>query len=153
MIRYFAGVIERKIAVREPIILYHHPRDMHLEVLEWLFQEMRYKKVPAKTMGEYASWWNIRSSSIPEIQYANGKVRFSGSRMDNTIQVRLVKSDGTEALVPQSEQIVLETVRWEQKSAPWLMPDDYLRARKFNYRIPLVRGVNATMNFIQRKKA
>jgi hypothetical protein len=153
MIRYFASVIERKIAVREPIIFYHHPRDMHLDVLEWLFKEMRYEKVPAKTMGEYASWWTMRSTSIPELQYANGKVRLSGIRPDKSLYLRLVQPNGTEAIIPTSEQIVLETVRWAQKSAAWIMPDDYVRSRKFNYRIPLVRGVNAAMNFIPRKKA
>ena len=153
MIRYFASVVERKIAVREPIIFYHHPRDMHLEVLEWFFQEMRSEKVPAKTMGEFASWWKMRTASIPELQYANGKVRLHGSRSDKSLYVRIVQPNGTEAIIPASEQIVLETVRWEPKSVTWKMPDDYLRARRFNYRIPLVRGVNAAMNYVRKKKA
>jgi hypothetical protein len=152
MIRYFAGVIERKIAVQEPIMFYHHPRDMHLDVLEWLFQEMRYMKVPAKSMGAYASWWNLRAASIPEVQYANGKVRLHGVRPDKSLYVHLTQHNGTEAIIPASEQVVLENVRWEQKSAPWTMPDDYLRIRRFNYRIPLVHGVDAAMNFIQGKK-
>jgi hypothetical protein len=153
MIRYFASVVERKIAVHEPIIFYHHPRDMHLDVLEWLFQEMRYEKVPVKTMGEYASWWKMRTASIPELQHAYGKVRLQGVRFDKSLYVRIAQPNGTEAIIPASEQIVLETVRWEPKSAAWTMPDDYLRARRFNYRIPLVLGVNAAMNFIQKKKA
>ena len=152
MIRYFAGVIERKLAVREPIIFYHHPRDMHLDVLQWLLQEMRYKKVPVKTMGEFAAWWKMRSASIPELHYANGKVRSSGVRFDKSIYMHLVHPDGTEAIIPASEQIVLETVRWEQTSSAWTMPEDYVRVRRFNYRIPLVRGVNAAMNFVQKKK-
>jgi len=153
MIRYFANVVERKIAVREPIIFYHHPRDMHLDVLEWLFQEMRYEKVPVKTMGDYASWWNMRTASIPEIQYTNGKVRLRGVRLDKSLYVHLTQSNGTEAIIPASEQFVLETIRWEPKSAAWTMPHDYLRARRFNYRIPLVRGVNAAVNFVRKKKA
>ena len=152
MIRYFAGVIERKLAVQEPIIFYHHPRDMHLDVLQWLLQEMRYKKVPVKTMGEFAAWWKMRSASIPELHYANGKVRSSGVRFDKSIYMHLVHPDGTEAVIPASEQIVLDTVRWEQTSSAWTMPDDYMRVRRFNYRIPLVRGVNAAMNFVQKKK-
>jgi hypothetical protein len=153
MIRYFASVVERKIAVREPIIFYHHPRDMHLNVLEWLFQEMRYEKVPVRTMGEYASWWKMRTASIPEVQYANGKVRLHGVQSDKSLYMHLTQQNGTEAIIPASEHIALENVRWEQKSAAWTMPDDYLRIRRFNYRIPLVHGVDATMNFIQRKKA
>jgi hypothetical protein len=153
MIRYFASVIERKIAVREPIIFYHHPRDMHRDVLEWLFQEIRYEKVPAKTMGDYASWWKMRTASIPEVQYANGKVHLNGVRFDKSVFLRLACQNGTEAIIPASEQIVLETVRWEQKSAAWTMPDDYLRTRRFNYRIPLVHGLDAALNFVKGKKA
>jgi hypothetical protein len=66
--------------------------------------------------------------------------------------VHLTQHNGTEAIIPASEQVVLENVRWEQKSAPWTMPDDYLRIRRFNYRIPLVHGVDVAMNFIQGKK-
>ena len=153
MIRYFASVVERKIAVREPLMFYHHPRDMHLDVLEWLMQEMRYAKVPVKTMGEYASWWKLRTTSIPEIQFVNGKVRLPGRRLDKSLYLRLVQPNGTEAIIPASEQIVLESVRWEPKSTPWTMPDNYLRTRRFNYRIPLVQGVNAAVNFLRRKKA
>jgi len=153
MIRYFASVVERKIAVCEPIIFYHHPRDMHLSVLEWLFQEMRYEKVPVKTMSEYAWWWKTRISSIPELQYANKKVYFQGVHSDKSLYVRIVQPNRAEAIIPVSAQIVLETVRWEQKSAVWTMPDDYLRTRRFNYRIPLVHGVDAAMNFVRKKKA
>ena len=151
MIRYFADVVERKIAMSEPLIFYHHPRDMHLDVLEWLFQEMRYEKVPAKTMNEYVYWWKMRIASIPELQYANGKVHLHDVRSDKSLYVCLVQPNGTEAIIPLSEQIVLETVKWESKSTAWTMPDDYLRTRRFNYRIPLVRGVNAAMSFVRKK--
>ncbi|RPI01168.1 MAG: hypothetical protein EHM64_16145 [Ignavibacteriae bacterium] len=153
MIRYFAGVVERKIVVHEPIVIYHHPRDMHLEVLDWLFQEMRYEKVPMKTMAEYASWWKLRSESIPEMQYANGKLHLQGARADKSISLSMSRPDGREAILPVSEEIVMESVRWESKSTAWTMTDDYLRARRFNYRIPLVRGVNAAVKLLRTKKA
>jgi hypothetical protein len=106
-----------------------------------------------KTMGEFAAWWKMRSVSIPELHFENRKVLISGVRFDKSIYLHLVQPDGTEAVIPASEQIVLETVRWEKTSSAWAMPDDYVRARRFNYRIPLVRGVNAAMNFVQKKKA
>ena len=153
MIRYFASAVERKLAVREPILIYHHPRDMHLDVLEWLFQEIRYEKVPMKTMGEYASWWNLRSTSLPDIQVVNDKVRVGGGRFDKSLFLRLTHHQGKEAIIPAAEQIALETVRWEQKSSTWTMPDDYLRTRRFNYRIPLVQGIDAAAKLMQKKKA
>ena len=104
-------------------------------------------------MSEYAWWWKIRTASIPEMQYANGKVRLRGIHADKSLYARIAQPNGTEAIIPASEQIVLETVRWERKSAAWSMPDDYLRARRFNYRVPLVRGLDAALKFVRFTKA
>jgi hypothetical protein len=66
--------------------------------------------------------------------------------------MRITQPNGTEAIIPTSKQIVLETVRWDSKPAAWVMPDDYLRERRFNRRIPLVRGLDAVTNFVRRNK-
>jgi hypothetical protein len=58
--------------------------------------------------------------------------------------------DGTETILPPAEQILLETIRWQKRTELWRVPEDYLRMRKFNYRIPLVRGLDAVMNLWKR---
>jgi hypothetical protein len=152
MIRYFENVIQRKLLTREPMIFYHHPKDGHHAVLNWLFQQIRRERVPIKTMGEYARWWKMRIASIPKLRYTKGSVHLHGVKLDRSLYIHIVQPDGTEAIIPTSKQIVLETVRWKQKPAAWVMPEDYLRERRFNYRIPLVRSRDAMTNLFRRKK-
>jgi hypothetical protein len=153
MIQYFTGIVQRKLALREPLFFYHHPKDEHHVVLDWLFQQMQHEKIPVSTMGEYAQWWKSRISSIPEFEYAEGSVYMHKFRPDRSMYLRITQPDGTEAIIPTAMQVVLETVRWESKLPGWKMPPDYLRSRRFNYRIPLINGLSAAINFIRRKKA
>ncbi len=152
MIRYLETVIQRKLAARDPVIFYHHPRDGHHAVLEWLFQEMRQNCIPVKTMHEYTRWWKMRTSSIPEFRYTKGNVHLRGFQRDQSLYVRITQPNGTEAIIPTSKQIVLETVRWGSKPTQWVMPDDYLRERRVNYRAQLIRVLDAVTNLIRRKE-
>jgi hypothetical protein len=152
MIRYFGHVIQRKLTTREPMIFYYHPKDGHHKVLDWLFQEMRQHRVPLKTMGEYARWWKMRVGSLPEFRYTKGSVHLRGIQRDRSIYVRITQPNGTETIIPTAKQIVLETIRWSPKPAPWVMPEDYVRMRRLNYRVHLVRGMDAVTKLIRRKK-
>ncbi len=152
MINYFRDVIQRRLATREPMIFYHHPKDGHHAVLDWMFHEIHHNHVPIKTMSEYARWWKTRTASIPEFRFTKGNVYLRGVQHDRSLYVRITRPDGTEAIVPTSKQIVMETIHWSSIPAPWVMPDDYLRERRLNYRIHLVRGFDAAANFIRRKK-
>jgi hypothetical protein len=138
--------------MREPIIFYHHPKDGYHNVLNWLFHEVRREHVPIKTMSEYARWWKMHVDSIPKIRFTRGSVHLRGVHSDKSLYLRITQPDGKEAIIPASKQIVLETVRWERKPEAWVMPSDYLRARRFNYRIPFVNGLDALTNIVRRNK-
>jgi hypothetical protein len=150
MIRYFANVIQRKLALYEPVIFYHHPRDEHLGVIEWLFEEIRKERVLIQTMNEYARWWKKRVLSIPSFRYMRGNVYLHGVQSNKSLYVRITQPNGTQAIIPASKQIMLEKIRWHQKTPAWIMPDDYLRTRHFNYRIPLIYTLDAVSNFLRR---
>jgi hypothetical protein len=150
MIRYFQSIIQRKLLTREPIIFYHHPKDGHHKVLEWIFQEIRQNHIPHKTMGEYARWWNMRTASLPEFRYTKGSIHLRGLQRDRSWYVRISQPNGSEAILPASKQIILETIRWSTPPPSWVLPGDYLRMRRMNYRIPLVRGIDMVMKFVRR---
>jgi hypothetical protein len=150
MIRYFAEVIKRKLANRDSIVFYHHPKDGHHQVLDWIFQEMRRERVPVKSMYEFAQWWNMRMISIPEVEFSHGSLKIQSSIQDRSLYIRIAKADGTEAILPIAQQIVLDTVHWEAQPQAWTMPDNYLRMRRFNYRIPLQRTTDALMKVVLR---
>ena len=150
MIHYFDFVIQRKLAAREPLFFYHHPRDGHHSVLDWLFEKMKAERIPVKTMSDYAQWWKQRTSNIPAISFSSGAVEIKNIMENRSLQIRISMPDGTEAILPSAKQILLETIRWQQQPEPWHAPEDYLRMRNFNYRIPLVRGLDAMMNLWKR---
>ena len=150
MIHYFDFVMQRKLAMREPIFLYHHPRDGHDAVLDWLFEKMKAECIPIKTMSEYAQWWKQRTTNIPTISFSSGNIEMRKFADDRSVQIRISMPDGMETILPPAEQILLETIRWQKQSELWRAPEDYLRMRKFNYRIPLVRGLDAVMNLWKR---
>jgi hypothetical protein len=94
----------------------------------------------------------MRAASIPEFRYTKGNVHLRGVQRDHSLYVRITQPNATETIIPTSKQIVLETIRWSSKPAPWVRPDDYLRERRLNYRVKLVRGLDAVTNFVRRKK-
>jgi hypothetical protein len=150
MIHYFDFVMQRKLAMREPLFFYHHPRDGHHAVLDWLFEKMKAERIPVKTMSEYAQWWKQRTANIPTVSFSSGTLWMRNTAVDRSVQIRVSMPDGTETILPPAEQILLETIRWQKRTEPWRVPEDYLRMRKFNYRIPLVRGLDAVMNLWKR---
>ncbi len=152
MMNYFSCVIQQKLSMREPLVLYHHPADGHEEVVEWLFSEMQREGIPSVTMLEYARWWNARAGIIPSFDYSEKGLLMSGKKIDKSLRLRISKSDGTEAIVPPSKRIDFASVTWNSKPPAWVVPHDYLRARRFNYRVPLVRGFDGIAHFISGKK-
>ncbi|MFZ1979610.1 MAG: polysaccharide deacetylase family protein [Bacteroidota bacterium] len=148
MIRYFDFVIRRKLAVREPMFFYHHPRDGHEPVLEWIFEAMRRERIASKTMGEFSAWWLRRMKTSLKCESSGNNIRLNlPEDGPDDVYVRITKSDGTEAIIPRAAQIAMETVRWEAKPAAFLYPDDFLRQRSFNYRIPLTKTADALHRF------
>lgn len=152
MIHYFDFVMQKKIAMREPLFFYHHPRDGHDAVLDWLFEKMKTERVPIETMSGFAQWWKKRTTNIPTISFSSGNLEMKRFANDRSVQIRISMPNGTEAILPSAEQILLETIRWQKQPGPWQAPADYWRMRKFNYRIPFVRGLDALMNLWKRNE-
>jgi hypothetical protein len=94
----------------------------------------------------------MRTASIPEFRYTKGNVHLRGVQRDRSLYLRITQPNGTEAIIPTSKQIVLEAIRWGSKPAPWVMPDEYLRERRLNYRVQLIRSLDAVTHLIRRKK-
>ena len=111
---------------------------------------MKAERIPLKTMSEYALWWKQRMENIPAISFSSGILWIKNITSDRSVQIHISLPDGTETILPPAEQILLETIRWQKQPEPWHAPEDYLRMRKFNYRIPLVRGLDALMNLWKR---
>ena len=91
---------------------------------------------------DYAEWWQERQTMNLRLSYEGSHLKTSGRLTSRDVFLRITKGDGTEALLELRPDIHLDAVKWESKPKPLVLPKDYLRCRKFNYRIPLTQTVN-----------
>ncbi len=142
MMRYFDFVVGMKLATRDPLIFYHHPRDGHPEVLSHLFEIARSPRVTTMYFGEYAQWWKRRLLKRPRAELLGSKLHVNTQRGPEGCWLRISRPDGTEAFTPAQNEIDLKRLTWELRPLPFALPADYVRTRTFNYRIPLTRTVD-----------
>lgn len=149
MKRYFDFVAGMKLATREPLVFYHHPRNGNLDVLKRLFETARAPRVVTMYFGEYASWWKRRLQVKPRIESINSILRVSANKGPDNCWLRVSRPDGTETFAPIRDEIDLGQVTWELRPLPFALPPDYVRARRFNYRIPLTKTVDSVVGALR----
>lgn len=62
MRNYYCRVVREKMAIFEPVILYHHPGQAHLGIFEQIFQQVRRENLPVFSLGNFVDWWQHRAS-------------------------------------------------------------------------------------------
>ena len=149
MKRYFDFVTGQKLACREPLIFYHHPRDGHPEVLKHLFALAKQQRIAMTYFGEYATWWKRRLQMKPGIGMRGTTIRVSANKGPGSAWLRISRPNGTEAFSPIQEELNLDALSWESRPLPFALPPDYTRSRKFNYRIPLTKSVDLVTRTIR----
>ena len=144
MAAYFSRVLEAKMRRREPVFFYHHPRDGHWPVLKLLFEKIAASRIPNLTLGEMAAWWKERADVDLRLEYDRGMIAAEGNEKNGRMMVRISKADGTETIVPLDTVVALADAKWTLRERAEI-PKDIERARRFNYRIPLVKGLDAVV--------
>jgi peptidoglycan/xylan/chitin deacetylase (PgdA/CDA1 family) len=136
---YFADAIGRKLAARQPLIFYHHPKDGHHEVLEQIFTMVRAKGIPVSTMGSFAAWWKIRSACKIQIEYDVEQLLVSGAAVPESLRLRVSRPGDDESFCKVEKEISLKQSAWQAPPARIPLPSDISRIRKFNPWVPLIR--------------
>ncbi len=137
MRKYFADAVTRLLGAGDPLFFYHHPKNLHPEVLEGLFSRVREEKIETTLLGEYARWWKVRSSVAFEAELDGGLLRLSGAA--ENVRCRMTLADGTEAWAKLGSAVETRSLSWTSVSAPLSLPARIGRIRKFNPWIPLNR--------------
>lgn len=136
---YFAGVVESKLRSRDPLFFYHHPKNLHLDVLDGLFADIQRRGLRTVLLGEYARWWKRRSAVSFEPSVDGDTLRMSGSPAPEDLRCRLTRADGSEAFAPISGSLDLRAADWTPPPEPLALPKDIGRIRAFNPWIPINR--------------
>lgn len=151
---YFDLIVSQKLAMRDPMIFYHHPKDGHPAVLEHLFAAVKQARISPVPMHTYASWWKERSSMQTTMTMKGSILIPGGDPPKESVWLRITKADGTEAFSPMRKEINLDSLFWKRDPLTVGFPEDFTRIRKFNYRIPLTKTVDAVSEVMRlgRKK-
>ena len=169
MISYFRSVIDRKVQAREPVFLYHHPKNGHLSVLESIFQLVKERGLQPFRMIDYASWWKKRdcegwriavdgswirveippgsvpagpgqAASVPHAPVSPGSMPAEPSPSGSGDPwLHIIRPDGMEAFHSMSPALELGQLEWQRPPSPPALPSDIARIRRFNPWIPIIR--------------
>jgi hypothetical protein len=78
----------------------------------------------------------------PQVESSGSILRASANKGPDTCWLRISRPDGTETFTPIRKELNLEKLSWELRPLPFALPPNYVRARNFNYRIPLTWSVD-----------
>jgi hypothetical protein len=140
MREYFTSYIERQIALREPVMLYHHPKNGHEEVLGSLFDLLTRHSVPVRPMNEIARWWYLRWRAVPEIQIDAHQFRAGGTALPDSCRIHCTRNDGSESWFDAGTAADPAALRWSPRPVVPEYPPDLRRTRRFNPWIPVTRA-------------
>ena len=143
--------MDRLVARRLPTIFYHHPKDAGYDVLQLLFSAVRERGLPVMTMNGFALWWKQREQAIPTAEYGQGFVHVKVQNAPDGISTRIVATNGKESFIDGTGRLTVSSGTWNDPPA-FINDEHDLRARGFNIRIPLVRGLDAAFGIFTRKE-
>ncbi len=109
MIKYFYNIIDQKLFLDEPIILYTHPFEKRLSVFEKVFEkikntgnetnESKIHSILILSFSEYAEWWKKRLNINWSAEERNGKVIISADNEDLSIKCRVIYPDREKEII------------------------------------------------------
>ena len=122
MVRYYAAVMERKLAVHEPIFFYTHPGDGHFDLLRSLFDRVGVESVKAMTFSEYARWWLERERILKaiDITVKEDEIDFGldDGEPSQGIRAAIVAPGRKWSLVRLQDRVDLRGLEWHDTREP-----------------------------------
>ena len=114
---YFEIIMEDHLADRLPLFIYDHPTNPDHETLDWLFQTVKDRKIPAMTMGQYADWWKIRTETHWSARLENGRLQLSSSNLDDSVKIEVFQSDERHTIAEKNSDLELSKTVWRTTEA------------------------------------
>ncbi|MBI2427753.1 MAG: hypothetical protein HYV29_02985 [Ignavibacteriales bacterium] len=131
MVKYFKDIVDRKILLKEPICLYHHPTHRCNEVFDEVFQYINAQNILCLSYNEYAEWWKRRDHFEFAGDYDGVKLKANVSHPHDT-WIRISMPNGSETIVPPADEILLDAIQFEKKQDTFQIPNDIMRTRSFS---------------------
>ena len=135
-----------KIRMGEPLFFYHHPKNLHHDVLEGLFAKILGASVGVTRLGDYAQWWKNRSLAGLGASVGGTTLSLTGAAAAADLRCRVTRDDGTETFLKLPSSTDFNSAVWKRTATASPLPSSIGRIRKFN---PWI-GVNRFEDFVQR---
>ena len=139
MREYFRKWTWNRIASREPVCLYHHPTHHHWEVFDDIFSFINEMKVPMLSYSAYDFWWRQRIAATPRFMFDGSILSIPESAgMNAELYYRIAFPGNEEIITKITGSISLTDTPRVRPPESAAIPEDILRARKFDLRHPLI---------------
>ncbi|MFQ6615707.1 MAG: hypothetical protein ACE5HZ_02915, partial [Fidelibacterota bacterium] len=114
MKQYWRHRIEEHQKYRLPLMVYDHPSQANLKVLNWLFREIRQRKIPILPILDYARWWIQKTSVAWRVKLEDDTLRIHSTSEDSSLWLSIRKSPGEQARIRINKSISLKGLQWEK---------------------------------------
>ena len=94
MVAYYQDVIQRNVALNEPLIFYHHPTHERWEVVRGMLEAAHTYKPLSLTFREYARWWNIRQGVQFDAELKDDSLLITSHGADDSVWFDVMPPDG-----------------------------------------------------------
>ncbi len=142
IIKYFHHVIASKLNAREPIAVYHHPRDGHEGALQEMFTIAEQHHLQAVRMTDYANWWKERAGGECAVEAEGSSLQVTSNEISQNTWMHITRHDGLEAFTPVQSLVDLSSLSWKPVPQQAPLPADYARMYKFNPWVPIIQAEN-----------
>ncbi|MFC1887399.1 hypothetical protein ACFLYK_01170 [Candidatus Cloacimonadota bacterium] len=131
MIQYYKALIDRKLAEQEPIIIYHHPAHLHLDVFKEIFSYVNSLDLPKMNFEQLSVWWKFRDSIDLKAAFFENKLKLdSDDKVDYYIKISYKDQY---SILPFQNKIDLDKIEWKQEKLP-VMGREHKDIRKWHWR-------------------
>ena len=130
MLNYYLRLIDDKFHSNEPIIIYHHPHQEYLDILDQVFQSVNKYKIQKMTMLEYSKWWKNRIDTQPDLYFEETSLRSNLERGDISLRITLEKGS---IITKLNKRIDLANLKFIKQKKVERQPD-LNRLRKWCWR-------------------
>jgi hypothetical protein len=139
MREYFRTAALSSIASREPVCFYHHPTHHNWDVFDDMFTFITEMNLPKMTYSAYAAWWRQRIAVMPRfVLEGDSIVVANAADMSGELYYRVALPGREEIITQIGSGSILPDAPRVRRAERAAIPDDILRARKFDPRHPLI---------------
>jgi peptidoglycan/xylan/chitin deacetylase (PgdA/CDA1 family) len=102
MYNYLIKIIQNKIALSEPVIIYTHPQEKRYEILKRIFNFVNEMNLLKCTFYEYSTWWKRRSKIKYSASFVDNEVKIENEIKDENFWFRIIYPSKESYLIPSS---------------------------------------------------